>query len=227
MTRQELYELVWREPVTHAAKRFGISDVALRKTCVRHGIPTPPAGYWAKLAHGKAVPKVPLPPLPKGMSDWIRLEPKEKPEILHPAARELAAILRKTREDDVGLLHWNNLSTYYQTYSVSLSRVLVERAKAEREEIQRREKSRRDREQKRLEYLTRKASAYEAYCRLERLWTFLQPPLAPAQEGNARRIIRSLGQRLEVDRQQFMTSTLEGEVHDLGSFGEDDIGDAM
>ena len=159
MTRQELYDLVWKEPMTHAAKSFGISDVALRKTCVRHGIPTPPAGYWAKLAHGKTIPRVPLPPLPKGESDWIRLEPKapvnvpaqisaalasirrktaetavrvvvpkEKPEILHPAARELTAILRKTREDDAGFLHWNSLSTYYQTYSVSISRALVERA---------------------------------------------------------------------------------------------------
>jgi hypothetical protein len=28
MTRAELYELVWKEPMIHAAKRFGISDVA-------------------------------------------------------------------------------------------------------------------------------------------------------------------------------------------------------
>ena len=34
MTRQELYDLVWQEPVTKVAKRFGISDVAVRKTCV-------------------------------------------------------------------------------------------------------------------------------------------------------------------------------------------------
>jgi hypothetical protein len=36
MTRAELYELVWKEPMIHAAKRFGLSDVALRKTCVKH-----------------------------------------------------------------------------------------------------------------------------------------------------------------------------------------------
>ena len=28
--------------------RFGISDIALKKTCARAGIPTPDRGYWAK-----------------------------------------------------------------------------------------------------------------------------------------------------------------------------------
>jgi len=31
MTRSELFELVWTEPMIHAARRFGISDIALRK----------------------------------------------------------------------------------------------------------------------------------------------------------------------------------------------------
>jgi hypothetical protein len=59
-TRTELYELVWSKAMTHIAKEFGMSDVALRKHCVKHAIPTPPLGYWAKLAHGKTVRKPPL-----------------------------------------------------------------------------------------------------------------------------------------------------------------------
>src|SRR6185369_6225294 len=39
---------------------FGISDVGLAKTCRRLGIPTPPRGHWAKLAHGKKSPRLPL-----------------------------------------------------------------------------------------------------------------------------------------------------------------------
>ena len=102
-----------------------------------------------------------------------------------------------------------------------------ERLKAEREEMLRREKARRDREQKRLEYLTKKASAYDAYCRLERLWEVLRPQLASDSESQANRIIRSLGQRLELDRLQFTASTLEGEVRDFGLFAEGDIGDVL
>jgi len=31
LTRQELYDMVWSEPMTSLAKNFGISDVALAK----------------------------------------------------------------------------------------------------------------------------------------------------------------------------------------------------
>jgi hypothetical protein len=31
MTRVQLHALVWKEPMIHVAKRFGISDVVLRK----------------------------------------------------------------------------------------------------------------------------------------------------------------------------------------------------
>lgn len=51
LTRTELYELVWSEPMTKLAKRFGISDVGLAKACRRAGIPVPERGYWAKSQH--------------------------------------------------------------------------------------------------------------------------------------------------------------------------------
>jgi integrase len=50
MSRRELYDLVWSEPMTALAKRFGISDRGLTKVCRRSDIPAPPRGYWAKIA---------------------------------------------------------------------------------------------------------------------------------------------------------------------------------
>lgn len=47
--------------MTAVAKNFGLSDVALRKICRKHDIPTPPAGYWMKLAYGKRVSVTALP----------------------------------------------------------------------------------------------------------------------------------------------------------------------
>jgi hypothetical protein len=35
------------------AQRYGISDVALKKRCKKHGIPTPGLGYWARVAAGQ------------------------------------------------------------------------------------------------------------------------------------------------------------------------------
>lgn len=63
-TREELYELVWAEPMQTLAARWGISDVALKKGCVRMRIPTPHRGYWAKKAVGKSVRRPALPKLP-------------------------------------------------------------------------------------------------------------------------------------------------------------------
>ncbi len=61
VTREELYEEVWSKPMTKACKKYGISDVGLRKICKKHNIPTPLQGYWAKLLHGKPVRKIELP----------------------------------------------------------------------------------------------------------------------------------------------------------------------
>src|SRR5687768_3496635 len=61
LSRQELYDLVWSQPRTALAARFGISDAALGKLCMKEGIPAPPRGYWAKLEAGKGVPKPALP----------------------------------------------------------------------------------------------------------------------------------------------------------------------
>jgi hypothetical protein len=52
-TRQELFELVWSMPMTKLSKQFELSDVGLRKICVKHQIPLPPQGYWIRKEFGK------------------------------------------------------------------------------------------------------------------------------------------------------------------------------
>lgn len=53
LSRKKLHDLVWSEPMRNLCVRFGISDVALKKTCARAGILTPERGYWAKKEPGK------------------------------------------------------------------------------------------------------------------------------------------------------------------------------
>lgn len=78
--RQALYDEVWREPLTKLAKRYGLSDVGLRKICVQLSIPLPERGYWAKLAAGKKVPQKPLRPTTgpttHRFSQWV--QPKDE-----------------------------------------------------------------------------------------------------------------------------------------------------
>jgi hypothetical protein len=48
-------------PMTKLAKQFELSDVGLRKICVKHQIPLPPMGYWIRKEFGKEVLKPNLP----------------------------------------------------------------------------------------------------------------------------------------------------------------------
>lgn len=127
--RAELYAWVWEKPVTHVARELGVSDVAVRKTCRKHGIPLPPLGYWAKLQHGKKVVQTPLPPAESERHEKIDIRlpqkpvqppeiaealqsaleeeapisfPVERPEKLHPIAAATEKVLRKAKIDDEG-----------------------------------------------------------------------------------------------------------------------------
>jgi hypothetical protein len=61
--REELYRKVWEQPMLKVAAEYGVSAVALGKTCWKLSVPVPGRGHWAKLAHGHAGSK--KPPLPK------------------------------------------------------------------------------------------------------------------------------------------------------------------
>ena len=71
--RQELYDLVWSEPMIKVAARLGVSGVALAKTCRRHAIPVVTRAYWARIRAGKPLDKVPLHPRGLGMPDTVRM----------------------------------------------------------------------------------------------------------------------------------------------------------
>jgi hypothetical protein len=62
LTRDQLFEKIWAVPASRLCTEFGISDVALSKTCKRLGIPRPPRRYWARLAAGQKIRKPSLPP---------------------------------------------------------------------------------------------------------------------------------------------------------------------
>ncbi len=91
-TRRELYDLAWSTPMTKLAKRFGLSDVGLRKICAKHRIPAPPLGYWAKLQFGKPVKQIPLPTTASNERDKVLVSvsaAREMPEAV--VAAELKA----------------------------------------------------------------------------------------------------------------------------------------
>lgn len=66
LSRGELYQLVWSEPMTKVADQFEVSSSYLARICTFLNVPRPGRGYWAKRAVGKASPQLPLPALQPG-----------------------------------------------------------------------------------------------------------------------------------------------------------------
>jgi hypothetical protein len=85
ITRQELYDLVWKESLTALSKRLYIPYTHLRKICTEFNIPIPPNGHWSKLLFGKPVEIIKLPQDYQGENE-IKLYSTEddisNPEIL-------------------------------------------------------------------------------------------------------------------------------------------------
>jgi len=77
LTRKELYDLVWTEPLSKLAKKYKISDNGLRKICKRMNIPIPAMGHWQKIQYGKPVIVTKLPKKYEG-KDEITLDEKRE-----------------------------------------------------------------------------------------------------------------------------------------------------
>src|SRR5712672_318246 len=71
LSREELYNSVWREPASTLAPRFGISEAKLKKACAAVLIPLPGRIYWAKRRAGKAIAQTDLPVRSAGMSESV------------------------------------------------------------------------------------------------------------------------------------------------------------
>jgi len=73
LSREELYNLVWKRPMTELAVELGISDVGLAKLCRRNCIPLPPQGFHLRkpcIKKDKLV--IPLPPIDSGQQSSFR-----------------------------------------------------------------------------------------------------------------------------------------------------------
>ena len=80
LTRKELYDLVWAQPLSRLAKKYKISDNGLRKICKRMNIPIPAMGHWQKIQYGKRVIVTKLPTKYEG-KDEITLDEKKPGDI--------------------------------------------------------------------------------------------------------------------------------------------------
>lgn len=151
LNRQELYDLVWSEAVTKVSARYGLSDVGLRKICVKHRIPLPPRGYWRQIETGRKLRKTPLPKVREETEIVVRVmaQPEiiQPPEVVeqaereegafppivvgqhlerpHAVARTLQRELGRQKPDDYGAVHSTTADAFLvRVHPTSVDRVL-------------------------------------------------------------------------------------------------------
>jgi len=61
ITRNQLYLIVWKTPISKLAKQYEIAESSLRKVCKDAEIPLPNSGYWSKIKFNKPVETTLLP----------------------------------------------------------------------------------------------------------------------------------------------------------------------
>lgn len=89
ITRKSLYDLIWEKSLRKVAQQINVKSYKLKKICVEEDIPTPQAGYWIKIKHGKTVFK---PDLLGDLEKEVILE-----EILIKEAKIIAETLSLTK----------------------------------------------------------------------------------------------------------------------------------
>lgn len=109
VSREQLYEEVWSEPILRLAKSYGLSDVGLAKLCKRHDIPRPPRGYWAKLKAGQKPRRTPLPAY-DGSTDIVICPPDEGDLKQSGLAEEVEELTHsETKEEEPKVVVASNL----------------------------------------------------------------------------------------------------------------------
>jgi AcrR family transcriptional regulator len=76
ITRSELFDQIWSEPMGAIAARYGLTGNGLAKICDRLNIPRPPRSHWTRSLEARNQ-RPDLPPAPIGLSESLALGPRQ------------------------------------------------------------------------------------------------------------------------------------------------------
>src|SRR6266487_4239732 len=78
ITRQELYEKVWKSTLKQVTEEFGINYAELVQVCETLNVPRPQHGHWQRLKLGRPVEVIPLPEADTAETLEAIIAPKER-----------------------------------------------------------------------------------------------------------------------------------------------------
>lgn len=104
LTREQLYDLVWKEPMVRVGERLGVLSSYVAKVCAELRIPRPPRGYWSKLEFGKAPERPALPDSrPGDVTEW---RPRESIDVSERmAGRQAKRVAPASSAKSTTLIH--------------------------------------------------------------------------------------------------------------------------
>jgi len=106
MSRQQLYDEIWKISVSGVAKKYNLDYAKLIATCKSENIPFPSSGYWTKLNFGKDVSGevIMLPPAEKNdielVQNGTKLERLKSVEIKKERLNSETVVEAESQEED-------------------------------------------------------------------------------------------------------------------------------
>ena len=135
LTRREMYQLVWADPLEVAASRLGIPHWRLKDLCIQHRVPLPTPGYWREKKAGKTPRQTLFVSAADPSIELIKLDPSGPTDSALEArleqARQAAAVprrLRTPREPNPRVIEWTRVNKPHG--SLSLTANALRRAKS-------------------------------------------------------------------------------------------------
>lgn len=81
LTRQQLYDKVWKKGTSALQKELDLSYVELKKMCEDLNIPRPSSAYWSALSFGKKVEQIALPASVEDMPEEVETDDYKKKKV--------------------------------------------------------------------------------------------------------------------------------------------------
>lgn len=151
ITREELYERIWKVPATKLAKELGISDVALTKICRKLNVPKPGPGHWRLVQLGWEMQRPPLPASEEDARTEATIDPEphrtrkvEKKPAAPPEPAATEVVFGPSEAAEHGVLDMIRQATRtdftlrvvgWHHYSSEHTRILVKKREADLDRI--------------------------------------------------------------------------------------------
>jgi hypothetical protein len=102
ISRKDLYERVWKTPMSRLGAEYGISGNGLTKMCDRLNIPYPGRGYWARKEAGQKVAQYRLPDPAEDTPSEITISatppPPPPPQLPKAIEEKLASAIQESAD---------------------------------------------------------------------------------------------------------------------------------